>query len=97
MGISEIILVSLFIEAIVNAIKPLWMHDAEKVSVTEIVSMAVGVLLAVVCKINMLYGVVEVEGAIEYLFYVLTGIAIGRGPSFLYDLWESIKKWRENK
>ena len=37
--------------------------------------------------------VIETPGWVEYLFYVMTGIALGRGPSFLYDLWKRIKDW----
>ena len=32
-----------------------------------------------------------------YIFYVMSGIAIGRGPSFVYDLWESVRKWGEKQ
>lgn len=57
--------------------------------------MGMGVLLAVTCKINMLAWVVEIEYPmwVEYIFYVLTGIAIGRGTNFLYDLWNKLKEW----
>lgn len=58
--------------------------------------MGMGVLLAVTCKINMLAWVVEIEYPmwVEYIFYVLTGIAIGRGTNFLYDLWNKLKEWQ---
>ena len=94
--ITDVILISLFIEAIVNALKPIWSVDGEKLSISEYVSMGMGILLAVACKINMLSYVVEISYPVwvEYIFYVLTGIAIGRGTNFLYDLWGKLKEWQ---
>lgn len=90
----NIIVLSLFVEAIVSAIKPVW-TKGEGLSVTEIVSIMIGVVLAVALKINMLNLIGDVTagapGWVEYVFYVMTGIAIGRGPSFVYDLWEALK------
>lgn len=98
-SISDVILISLFIEAIVGALKPLWSKDGEKLSVSEYVSMGMGILLAVSCKINMLPYVVELSYPVwvEYVFYALTGIAIGRGTNFLYDLWNKLKEWQTGK
>lgn len=98
-SISDVILISLFIEAIVGALKPLWSKDGEKLSISEYVSMGMGILLAVSCKIDMLAYVVELSYPVwvEYVFYVLTGIAIGRGTNFLYDLWNKLKEWQTGK
>lgn len=95
--ITDVILIALFIEAIVNAIKPIWTKGETQLTVSEYVSMGMGVLLAVTCKINMLAYVVEAVDHplwVEYIFYVLTGIAIGRGTNFLYDLWSKLKEWK---
>lgn len=97
--ITDVILIALFIEAIVNALKPIWSAAGEKLSISEYVSMGMGILLAVACKINMLAYVVEVSYPVwvEYIFYVLTGIAIGRGTNFLYDLWDKLKEWQSGR
>lgn len=97
--ITDVIMISLFIEAIVNALKPIWTSGDDKLTVTEYVSMAIGILLAVACKINMLAYVVDVSYPVwvEYIFYGLTGIAIGRGTNFLYDLWNKLKNWQQGK
>lgn len=94
--ITDVILIALFIEAIINALKPIWTKGEPQLTATEYVSMGMGVLLAVTCKINMLAWVVEIEYPmwVEYIFYVLTGIAIGRGTNFLYDLWNKLKEWQ---
>lgn len=96
MQITDVILISLFIEAVVNALKPIWSKDGEKLSVSEYVSMGMGVLLAVACRINMLAYVMDIAYPmwVEYVFFVLTGIAIGRGTNFIYDLWNKLREWQ---
>ena len=98
MPFVNIVLIALLIEAIVNAIKPLW-DPEKKIEPAEIVSMVLGIVLAVACKINLLDGLVELQTApwVQYIFYALTGIAIGRGPSFLHDIWKRIQEETEGK
>lgn len=99
MQMTDVILIALFIEAVVNALKPIWSKDGEKLSISEYVSMGMGVLLAVACRINMLAYVVDVAYPVwvEYVFFALTGIAIGRGTNFVYDLWGKLKEWQSGK
>lgn len=98
MPIVNILLLSILIEAVVSAIKPLWSKGSERMSVAEIVSICLGVMLAVSCRLNVMEYVAEWEVIadappfVNYVFYVLTGIALGRGPSFLWDLWQHFKK-----
>lgn len=97
----NIIMLALFVEAIVSAVKPLWKDGGKGLSVTEIVSIVIGVVLAVAMRIDLFSALVEIDIALEspswvyYLFYVMSGIAIGRGPSFVYDLWKGFKKWHD--
>lgn len=94
--ITDMMLIALFVEAVVNAVKPIWTREGERFTVAEYVSMGLGVLLAVVCKINMLDSVAALEypAFIAHVLYVLTGVAIGRGADFLYDLWKRLREWR---
>ena len=97
LSIVDLVLVAMFVEAVVSALKPIWDPvDGKRLTVAELVSMSVGVVLAVSSKINMLEALVKIQapGWVQYLFYVMTGIALGRGPSFLYDLWTRIKSWQ---
>lgn len=93
---TDVILIALFIEAIVNALKPLWTKGEGQLTVSDYVSMGMGVLLAVTCRINMLAFVLDANYPewVEYIFYALTGVAIGRGTNFLYDLWGKLKEWQ---
>ena len=74
MTITDMLMIALFIEAIVNALKPIWQEDGEKMTASEYVAMGFGVIFAVSCKINMLAYVVDVETApwMNYFFYALT-------------------------
>lgn len=93
MDLANLIILALFVEAIVQTIKPIWDKTAGKITVAEIVSMAIGVVIAVVAKINFIAGVVEVtQPVLLYVLYSLTGVALGRGPSFVHDLWGKIKE-----
>lgn len=91
MDIMQIILLALFVEAIIQIFKPIWNKSATQLTVTEWISMGVGVVFAVIAKINMLDGLVPIDSPILlYLLYGMTGLAIGRGPSFLHDLWAKL-------
>lgn len=73
--------------------KPIWDKAAGKITIAEIVSMGIGIVIAVVAKINFLAGVVEItQPVLLYVLYVLTGVALGRGPSFVHDLWGKIRE-----
>lgn len=97
-NLITIIMIALFIEAIVEALKPLWSKNPEsRMSVSELVSIGVGVFIAVVCKLNLLDLVVAFTypAWMAYVFYGMTGVAIGRGTNFLFDLWERMKRIQE--
>jgi len=88
MDFANLIILALFVEAIVQTMKPIWDKTAGKISVAEIVSMGIGIVIAVFAKINFLAGVVDIsEPVLLHVLYALTGIALGRGPSFVHDLW----------
>ncbi len=98
MNLTYLILIALFVEAIVNVLKPIWDKSAGKITVAELVSMGVGVAIALVAKLNFMAGVVNItEPVLLYLMYVLTGVALGRGPSFVYDLWQKIRAQQTTK
>ena len=95
----DILVLALFIETVVSAIKPIW-TKGEGMSLSEIVPICIGVVIAVALKIDLLtyvssYTLFDTPAWAKYIFYVMSGVAIGRGPSFVYDLWEGIKKWGE--
>ena len=93
MDLANLIILALFVEAIVQTMKPIWDKSAGKITIAEIVSMAMGVVIAVAAKINFLAGVVDVtHPVLLYMLYGLTGVALGRGPSFVHDLWGKIRE-----
>lgn len=92
MDLANLIILALFVEAIVQTMKPIWDRTAGKITAAELVSMGIGIVIAVVAKINFLAGVIEIsEPILLHVLYVLTGIALGRGPSFVHDLWVKMR------
>ena len=92
-----IMIVSLFVAAVVDCLKPLWSKNGATVEVAEIVSMVIGMVIAIACKINLLSYIadayIKLDGPkwVNYIFYAMTGIAMGRGASFLKDIWERVQ------
>ena len=96
MDLANLIILALFVEAIVQTVKPIWDKAAGKITIAEIVSMGIGIVIAVVAKINFLAGLFEItQPVLQYVLYVLTGVALGRGPSFVHDLWVEIISQRQ--
>lgn len=91
--ILSMMVLALFIEAIIQVFKPVWDKSATPLTVPELLSMLIGIFVAVAARINMLEGMIPVDNIVLiYLFYIFTGIALGRGPSFVHDLWIRIKQ-----
>lgn len=98
MDLTNLIILALFVEAIVQTLKPLWDKIAGKITIAETVSMGIGVVIAVVAKINFLEGVVDVtQPVLLYVLYAFTGVALGRGPSFVHDLWVKLRESNRNQ
>ena len=96
----SIIVIALFIEAVVGALKPLWKADGTPMTTTEIVSICIGILIAVLTKMDIVsyacdYATWDMPEWAHYILYVMTGIGVGRGPSFVYDLWKAMMKWKD--
>ncbi len=91
-GFEDIVLIAMFIQATVQAFKPLWDKSAQWLTAPEFISIGIGIVIALVAKINMLDGLIaDLPVAVEYIFCGLTGVGIGRGPSFIHDLWSKMR------
>ena len=92
MDITNLLILALFIETVVNWLKPIWDKNAPRITAAEIVSMCIGVVVAVLAKINMMESFVSVtHPVLIYLLYACTGVGLGRGPSVLYDAWQKLR------
>lgn len=90
--IFSMMVIALFIEAVIQIFKPVWDKSASPLTVPEWMSMLIGIFIAVAARINMLDGLIPVDNIVLiYLFYIFTGIALGRGPSFVHDLWQKLR------
>jgi hypothetical protein len=98
MKILAVISIAILIEAVIQAIKPIWDPAAGKLTIPEIVSMAIGVVVAFFGKLDLLAGLVETSSVILlHIFYVLSGVVLGRGPSFVHDLWLRLRSGYGNE
>lgn len=97
MNITQLIILALLIEALVQAVKPVWDTEAKKLSVPELISMVVGAIVAVIGQINMFEGLISTSSIFMlYVCCVLTGAALGRGPSFIHDLWQKVRTFNKD-
>ncbi len=91
-GIEDIVLVAMFFQAIIQAVKPLWDKGAQWLTTPEFVSIGLGVAFALITGINMLDGLIpEPSEAVRLILCAMTGVGIGRGPSFIHDLWSKMR------
>ena len=89
--IGNYIIIAMFVQAVVQALKPVD-EGTKRYTAPEIISILIGVIIAVAAGLNMLAGIVpDAPIVLEILFRVMTGVGIGRGPSFLHDLWGKLK------
>ena len=96
-NVVNVLVLSVFLEAVIQGLKPLWNPTAKKLCVNQVVSMVLGMLLAIVGKFNLLDGMLSTENAaLQYVLCAMTGISIGRGPSFIHDLWDRIHAEKTN-
>jgi len=93
MTIFMIFLLTFLIEAVIQIIKPIWgQTKIGDMSLTEVISMVAGIAIAVFGKLNILAEIIQTESMfLQYVFYVITGLAMGRGTSFLHDLWLKLR------
>lgn len=93
MNFIIICLLALLIEALIQVIKPLWgQMKIGEMSLTEVISMLIGIVVAVAGKLNILADFVQADSAfLLYVFYIITGLAMGRGTSFVHDLWLKLR------
>lgn len=93
MNFIVICLLALLIEALIQVIKPLWgQMKIGEMSLTEVMSMLIGIVVALVGKLNILADFVQADNVfLLYIFHVITGLAMGRGTSFVHDLWLKLR------
>lgn len=91
--LTTIVTLALLIEALIQAAKPIWNSEAKQISVPELLSMSAGILVAIIGQINLFEGLFTVTGWPRYILYALSGIGLGRGPSFVHDLWQRVRNF----
>lgn len=85
MDISIILIATILVESVVNAVKPIWNKDKRHIEASAVASLVAGLLLAFTAQLNF-PRMIDVELSPEWLAFVFTGIIISRGSNFVYDI-----------
>ena len=88
-----LIVLGLLVEALVETLKLLWDADKRKVSWPTVCSLVVGIVIAVATHASIFELLSITIIASSWLGYIVTGILISRGSSFIHDLWSRINNY----
>lgn len=89
-----IILFAVLIEAVIQFLKPIWGDKMlGKLTLTELISMVLGIVIAVLAKLNIAEAIAVTQPALLYIMYVFTGLIMGRGASVVHDLWAKLNTY----
>ncbi len=88
-----LVVLGLLVEAIVETLKLVWDAEKRKVSVPVICSLVVGIGIAMLTQASIFELLNITIVASSWLGYIITGILISRGSSFIHDLWSRINNY----
>jgi hypothetical protein len=88
----KIVVAATIVEAIVETLKMIW--DRNKISISKILAIIVGIIIAIVCEVDIL-SAVGLPVILPILGYILTGILISRGANFVSDFVRVIREMGE--
>ena len=88
-----IIVLALLVEALVETLKLLWDPVKRNVSWPTVCSLVVGIVIAFATHASIFELLSITIVASSWLGYIITGILISRGSSFIHDLWSRINTY----
>lgn len=92
---SLIIISAILVESVTNALKPIWDESRRTLSVSGMVSLTVGMIIALAANLN-LFEAFGLEMGWPVLPQLFTGIIISRGANYVYDLLAQVQS-KSNK
>lgn len=93
MEIAQILGLALLCRSLTQIFKKVYNKEQKIFHIPEIISIAVGILIACLTNINMFTSLIpSVSPVVHWIFVVITGIIFGQGGSFVYDLWNSFQR-----
>lgn len=93
MEIAQILGLALLCRSLTQIFKKVYNKEQKIFHIPEIISIAVGILIACLTNINMFTSLIpSVSPVVHWIFVVITGIIFGQGGSFVYDLWNSLQR-----
>ena len=94
MEITQIIIISLLIEAIWENLKMIWQNG--KISVDKIGALIMSIIVCVLVNADI-FNLIGLTISVPYIGSVLTGIITSRGSNFIHDLINKINEQTINR
>lgn len=92
-----LVVLGFLVEAIVETLKLVWDAEKRKVSWPVICSLVVGIGIAILTRASIFELLSITIVTSSWLGYIITGILISRGSSFIHDLWIRINTYTVQK
>ncbi|HWR19809.1 MAG TPA: hypothetical protein VN608_09315 [Clostridia bacterium] len=92
-----LIVLGFLVEAIVETLKLAWDVEKRKVSWPVICSLVVGIVIALLTQASIFELLSITIVTSKWLGFIITGILISRGSSFIHDLWNRINSYTPPK
>lgn len=88
MNFTQLIIVSILVEAIWENIKMIYQN--KKISISMIASLLISIFLCIVANIDI-FPILEISISMPVIGNIFTGIIVSRGANFVNDLFSKLK------
>ncbi len=98
LNIMSLIIIGIFLQSIVQVIKPLYDPEAKRFAIPEIISVCAGIIVGIIGEVNLLEGIFAPDSLVAlYLLYAISGICLGRGGSLVHDIFNKMRNFNVDK
>lgn len=88
MNFTQLIIISILVEAIWENIKMIYQN--KKISISMIASLLISIFLCIVANIDI-FPILEISISMPIIGNIFTGIIVSRGANFVNDLFSKLK------
>ena len=92
---SMMVIAAILVEAVTNALKPIWDASKRKVDCCNIVPLVIGMVIAFAANLDIM-GTAGIAIGWPVLPQLITGIIISRGANYVYDIVHKISTAEKN-
>ena len=92
MELTQILGLALLCRSLTQIFKKIYNKEQKIFHIPELVSIGIGVVVSSLTDYNMFSSIIPgTTQFIHWLFVVITGVVLGQGGSFVYDLWSALQ------